>query len=451
MPLSLLLALAGGAVLGALVTWLILRGRADVQLASLRTQRDLLSGRVEESQESLQEAQAALRRAEADRAALDASLRGERENFEAAQARSRETFESLAAQALRDSTQSFLDLAKQHFESISTGATGELENRKQAIESLVKPIGETLHRYQEEIKTMEARRNEEQGELRERIRSLAELGQRLEKETGNLASALRAPQVRGRWGEYTLRRAAELSGMVAHCDFYEQASVDTEDGRLRPDMIVQLPARRQVVIDAKVVLNAYIDAVNAPTQEARDGLLEAHARNVRTRVKELSSKAYWSQFEQAPDYCVLFLPSEGVFSAAMEHDPDLFEYAIAMKVILASPGTLIALLHAVGYGWRQEQLAESADRISQAGSELYDRVVTWMEHLGRMRDTLGKAVDHFNRGAASLQSRVIPSARRIKDLGSGTSRDIPAIEPIESSPAPIAIPEPLSANEEEEN
>jgi DNA recombination protein RmuC len=447
MSLSLTLTAFFGALIGALITWLALRHRPAAASASLRAERDLLLRRVEAAEAGLREAQAELRRLDSDRASLSTALQKERESFEKALSRSRETFEALAAQALRDSSQSFLDLAKQQLETIATGAAGDLDQRKQAIEALVHPLGETLQQYQEELKTLEVRRSAEQGGLREQIKSLAEMGRRLEQETGSLVNALKAPQVRGRWGEFTLRRVAEMAGMVAHCDFREQTSVNTEEGRLRPDMIVQLPARRQIVVDAKAVLAAYLEAEGAATQEERDRLLDLHAKNVRVRVRELSAKSYWDQFDQSPEFCVLFLPNEAFYSAAMERDPQLFEDAIEEKIVPATPATLIALLHAIAFGWRQEQLSESATKISEAGRELFDRLMTWMEHLEKMGSGLGRAVDAYNRGVSSLQSRVLPSARRIKDLGARTSKEPPELKAIEGHPVTSSLPEGDSGEE----
>jgi DNA recombination protein RmuC len=431
------LALAGGVLAGLVLAWLALRGRS----ASLRTERDLTAERASRAEGRIAELEGERRRLESERAALRTELeserelmRRERETYADIQAGARETFEALAAKALRESNKSFLELAGQQLGTITAEASGDLEIRKQAVEALVKPLADTLRSYQEEIHKIELKRSEEQGGLRSELQSLVDLGRRLEKETGSLASALKAPQVRGRWGEFTLRRVAELAGMVSHCDFVEQASVATEDGRLRPDMIVKLPSDRTIVVDAKVVLHAYLDAQAAATQGERDRLLDLHAKHVRDRVKDLGSKAYWEQFGRSPEFCVLFLPGEAFYGAAVERDPALFEDAVAAKIFLATPGTLIALLHAVGFGWRQEKIAESATRISDAARVLYDRVVVWMEHLEKMGSALGKAVEQFNRGYGSLERRVIPAAKRMKELAEITAADPPEIEPIEIRP-----------------
>ncbi|TLY41811.1 MAG: DNA recombination protein RmuC, partial [Nitrospirae bacterium] len=260
--------------------------------------------------------------------------------------------------------------------------------------------------------------------------------QRLQQETGNLVKALRAPSVRGRWGEITLRRVAELSGMVAHCDFVEQPSVETEEGRSRPDMVVQLPGGRQIVVDAKAVLSAYLEANDAQDEAQRIDRLRRHASQVRSRMDELSTKVYWSQFPQAPEFVVLFLPGEHFLGAALEQDPGLIEDGFARRVILATPTTLIALLHAVAYGWRQEQLSEHAQQAGLLGKELYDRMAVLVEHLDDVGQALARSVQAYNKAVGSIETRILPAARRFKELGIASDKAVAQLEPIESVPRP---------------
>ncbi len=348
-----------------------------------------------------------------------------------------DTFKALAADALRGSNETFIGQATQALKTVKAEAEGDLAQRQQAIEGLVKPLNEALQRYEIQIANMERARQSAYGGLDQHLKTLAQAHERLQQETGNLVKALRSPQVRGQWGEITLKRVAELAGMVEHCDFIEQETVEGEAGRLRPDMIVQLPAGRQVVVDAKAVLAAYLEAVEAQDDGVRKERLRQHAAQVRARMEQLSAKAYWSQFQQAPEFVVLFLPGEQFLGAALEQDHTLIEDGFEKRVVIATPTTLIALLRAVAYGWRQEQLAENAQAISALGKDLFERMAVLTEHLSDVGAALNKGVTAYNKAIGSLEARVLPSARRFKDLGIGSENDIPKLEAIEQAARPV--------------
>ena len=348
-----------------------------------------------------------------------------------------DTFKALATDVLRGNSETFIGQATQAFKTVKTEAEGDLAQRQQAIEGLIKPLNEALQRYETQIASMERARQSAYGGLDQHLKTLAQAHERLQQETGNLVKALRSPQVRGQWGEITLKRVVELAGMVEHCDFREQETVQGETGRLRPDMIIQLPAGRQIVVDAKTVLAAYLEAVEAQDDEVRRERLRQHATQVRARMDQLSAKAYWSQFAQAPEFVVLFLPGEQFLGAALEYDRTLIEEGFAKKVVIATPTTLIALLRAVAYGWRQEQLAENAQAISALGKDLFERMAVLAEYLSDVGASLNKSVTAYNKAVGSLEARVLPSARRFKDLGIGSEKDIPKLESLEQAPRPV--------------
>lgn len=345
-----------------------------------------------------------------------------------------ETFQALADTALRSSQQSFLESARSTLETVRVEMTGDLTQRQTAVETAVKPLSESLVKLEAQLHELEAARRHAFGGLEQQIETMAQREVELQKETASLVTALRAPQVRGRWGEITLRRVAELAGMAEHCDFFEQETQETETGRIRPDMIVRLPGERTIIVDAKAPLTAYLDAVAAGSDADRRNALLRHSQQVAKHVDQLSSKSYWAQFQPAPEFVVLFLPGDPFFSAALEHKTSLVEDAARQKVLVATPTTLIAILKGVAYGWRQEKLAENAEQIRQLAAELFDRIVTLQTHFNEIGRALGKSVDAFNRCVGSLESRVYPSLRRIRELGATTAEEPPAPERVDLVP-----------------
>jgi len=365
-----------------------------------------------------------------------------------AQTRFSDAFKALSAEALRHNNTSFLELAKSTLEKTQEGARGDLEKRQAAIDALVRPMRESLEKVDTKINDLEKARSGAYEALTTQVRSLAETQNYLRSETSNLVRALRSPIVRGRWGEIQLRRVVELAGMIEHCDFVEQTSVQTEEGRLRPDMIVHLPGGKTIVVDAKASLNAYLEALEAPDDEARVNRLQQHAVQVRTHIEKLSRKAYWEQFESAPDFVILFLPGEMFFSAALERDPMLIEFGADKKIILATPTTLIALLRAVCYGWRQEKLAQNAREISQLGGELYKRFADLSAHFGRLGKSLNQSVEAYNKAAGNIETRVLVTARKFKELGAAPlGMEIEVLPQVEQIAREMQAPELLPANE----
>jgi len=441
--------LIAGVLLGALIVgfWLSTRLRTQfhTQLfsAAERAQRaetlaDELRRRGASDHEELDHlrcelSEQAQARAIAETQATETNKHAEEQKALLTQARHElaEAFQALSGEALKQNNEAFLNLAKTSFQTLQAEAKGELTQRQQAIDELVKPLSESLHRYDEQLRHLEQSRQAAYGGLDQHLKSLAESQQRLQQETGNLVNALRAPAVRGRWGEITLKRVAELAGMVAHCDFYEQESITIDEGRLRPDMIVQLPGGRQIIVDAKTVLAGYLEAHEASNEGDRVGGLRRHAAQVRSRMDELSLKAYWSQFEQAPEFVVLFLPGEQFLGAALEQDPRLIEDGFARGVVLATPTTLMALLRAVAYGWRQERLTAHAEEAGRLGKDLYERMAVLAEHLNDVGQSLGKSVLAYNKAVGSLETRILPAARRFKELGVSSDKEIPSLDPVE--------------------
>jgi len=343
-------------------------------------------------------------------------------------------FSALSSRALQQNNEAFLKLAEQNLNKHQLQAKNELEKREKSIETLIQPIRETLEKTEKQLHSMEKERKEAFGSLSEHLRLMNDAQIRLQRETGNLVSALRRPEIRGQWGELTLKRLAELAGMTEYCDFYEQETVNSETGQLRPDMIVRMPDKRELVVDAKTPLDAYLNAVQAENDEQRNNELQRHARKLRDRVKELASKAYWLQFKNSPDYVVLFVPGDQFLSAALEQDAGILEYALSNKVILATPTSLIALLRAVAFGWRQQAVAKNAEQIQRLGEELHNRMLTFTEHLTKLGSALGSSVDHYNKAVGSLERSVLPGARRFTELGIENRKQLESMDPIERAP-----------------
>lgn len=416
------LVVVAAVVAGLIIGWLFAQRRASIANGEAGALRSELTRKREESaalQSRLVESESGKAKAEERAAQEHVRLEEQKALLSQAESRLKDAFHSMAAEALRNSNGEFLKLAGERLQ----------------------PVQQSLEKIDEQIRAIERARASAYGELTTQVRSLIDTESDLRAETANLVKALRSPVVRGRWGEIQLKRVAELAGMVKWCDFFEQETVDTDDGRRRPDMRVQLPGRKNIVVDAKVPLSAYLESLEASNEETRLLKLKEHARQVRDRVAQLSSKAYWEHLQPTPEFVVLFLPGETFFSAALEQDPLLIEQAASGNVILATPTTLIALLKAVSYGWRQEQLAESAQEICRRGQELHDRVAVLAEHLNRMGVSLKRSVQAFNDAAASLEARVLPAARRFKELGIGSNREIEQLAQVDQMPLALEPPD----------
>jgi DNA recombination protein RmuC len=351
--------------------------------------------------------------------------------FEQATDNLKDTFYSIAGDVLKDNSNQYMQLAEANLKQFQVRAENGLEQREKAFEELVKPIRETLDKTKTEIRRMENERKEAQGALTRHLETITESHRLLHRETRNLTQALRRPEVRGQWGEMTLKRLAELAGMVDHCDFYEQESVTSDDGVLRPDMVIRMPGKREVVVDCKTPLDAYLAAVESTDEGTRSTRLKQHARNVRARIRELAGKAYWDQFPNSPDFVVLFIPGEQFLGAALDVDHKLIEDALAEHVILATPTSFVALLRAIAYGWRQDALTENAEVIREIGTELTLRLSTFAEHLTRVGRSLDSSVESFNKAVGSFDSRILPSARKFTELGITARKQVTELDPIE--------------------
>jgi len=415
-------ALAAGVLLGVLVTWLVSRSRRRKQDEEIR----LLATKLKD-QDALQ--------AERDAA------------YEAATTRLATAFSDLSNRSLKANSETFLRLAEQNLGAHQERAKRELGDREKAVEALVKPIQEALNKSQVQISELEKARSEAYGSIRSQLEAMQTSQQSLTQETQNLVKALRRPEVRGRWGEITLRRLVELAGMVEHCDFQEQVHTSAEDKVIRPDMIVRMPDQRELVVDVKAPLDAYLEAVEAKDDAQRELGLKRHARNVREHIRKLSSKAYWEQFSQSPEFVILFIPGDQFLSAALNEEPDLIEHALSQHIILATPTSFVALLKAVAYGWRQLALADNAEEIRRLAEDLYGRLGTFVSHLSKVGKQLSSSVESYNRAVGSLERKVLPGARKFVELGIHPKKEIESLEPVETLPRNIV--EPQAENDDE--
>jgi DNA recombination protein RmuC len=404
--LMVLVALLLGTGLGVLIASLRARQRAQ----ALHVEIAVLKAQIKGEEQLERERQAALERS---------------------MERLKASFDSIANSSLRSNSELFLQLAREHLAQHQQHAVSALSEREKAIESMLAPIREALEKTGQQILRIEKERAETFGSLKTSLESVALGQQALQKETRTLVNALRRPEVRGQWGELTLRRLAELAGMVEHCDFKEQVHVRTEDGNLRPDMIVHMPDGRDLVVDVKTPLDAYLEAVDAVTDEQRAAAMRRHAGAIAERIRRLGAKSYWSQFERSPDFVILFIPGDQFLSAALAEQPNLLEDAIRQDVIIATPSSFVALLKAVAYGWRQTALAQNAETIRTLAEDLYKRLAVFTTHLGKLGRNLGSSVDHFNAAIGSLERQVLPGARKFTELGVRPERELETLEPID--------------------
>ena len=443
------LTLIFGAIVGGVAVWLALHAKShrafDDGKAAAATENAALQERVAAKDRELQKLQEAFDAEviESDglrqlNARQQADLEGERraaqersESFKRVTEELAEKFKALSRDALKDNNQEFLNLARATLEKFQATAKGDLEQRQQAIDQLVKPLKDSLEKVDGKIEEMERIRAGAYSGLVEQVKTLAVSQQQLKAETGNLVKALRTPHIRGRWGEIQLRRVVELAGMLQYCDFTEQASVTTEDGRIRPDVIVRLPGNRTIVVDAKVPFEAFYESISTTDDTVRLERLKEHARLVRTHIGNLSRKSYWETVQPTPEFVLLFLPGENFYSAALEQDPKLIEDGINQRVIIATPTTLIALLKAISYGWQQEQRAANADEVGKLGKELYDRLRKFTEHFDDIGKNLDRAVEAYNRGVGSFEQRVMVTGRKFRERAALAGEEIETVESID--------------------
>ena len=402
-------ALLAGLAIGVLVMWLLARSRRS----RLETEIDFLEDKIK-NQDAIQ--------SERDAA------------FQAASAELARSFSELANRSLQSNSENFLRLAEQKMNVQTEKAKRELSEREKAVENLVKPIRDSLQASQKQIDALEKARSEAYGSIRTQLEAMQADQKSLTQETQNLVKALRRPEVRGRWGEITLRRLVELAGMVEHCDFVEQVHTISEGQVIRPDMIVRMPDRRELIVDVKTPLDAYLEAVEASDDSQRKLGLEKHAKNVRAHIRMLASKAYWDQFDESPEFVILFIPGDQFLSAALNEEPDLIEFALSQHIILATPTSFVALLKAVAYGWRQLALADNAREIRVLAEDLYGRLGTFVTHMNRVGRQLASSVENYNKAVGSLERSVLPGARKFVDLGVHEQKGIEKLDTLDPVP-----------------
>lgn len=446
---GVIIAAVVGLAIGLIVGWLFAaknslaqRGQLEGELAALKESAALLAAQIQERQAKIEQLGGKAADDQRQIGQLTQQIRDQQDALaeqkrllDQAQQKFQDAFKALANEALKVSKDDFLQLAKESLNTLMAQAKGDLGKHKEQIDGLVKPLQETLVAYQKQVQEIENSRKLAYGSLSKHLEELGKTHQELRCRTGELATALKNPAVGGRWGELTLRRAAELAGMSEYCDFEEQVSRDGEAGRIRPDMIVRLPGGRLIAVDSKLSYQSYIDAANASDGELKTALLRKYSEAVRQHVRKLSEKSYWEQFQNnSVDLVVLFLPGECFFSAAVLEDKALIEDAMNNRVVLASPTTLIALLRAVAFGWRQEKLTQSAEQIRKLGQELFDRIANFVEPLKDLSTHLTRAVGSYNKAVASLDARLIPAARRFNELGIGDEQKVPELSGVDVIP-----------------
>ncbi len=406
--ITLLIVALVAAVLGGLLAHL----RAQTRIARLNEENTALKTRLEMEKNAADEKLAILEQARDQLA---------------------QTFGALSSEALKSNNEEFLKLAKEKLQQFNIQAQHDLSKKEKSIEHLVGPIKELLDKTQQQIRIIENERKESFGSITKHLETITQTQQLLHGETRNLVQALRRPEVRGQWGELTLKRLVELAGMVEHCDFYEQEHTHTEEGAIRPDMIVRMPGGREIVIDVKTPLDAYLNAIEAKDDATRQQALEHHSRKVRERVLELAGKAYWKQFKNSPDFVVLFIPGEHFLSAALEQNPGLLEEALSKKVILATPTSLVALLRAIAFGWNQQSITKNAEKIRDLGEDLYKRIATFTNHLVKLGSHLSSSVDNYNKAVGSFERQVLSGARKFTEMGIKATKPLEQLDPLDKS------------------